>query len=254
VSAGKRKGPPFRNVKLVIEYDGTSYYGWQVQAGHATVQGELGKAVEKVTGRATTILGAGRTDAGVHALGQVANFKTSCRIPARKLAHALNAHLPHDISVVGCEDVPDDFHSQFHAHAKTYRYSILNREYPSATRRLRTHLLRLPLDLDALRAGAAHLVGTHDFRAFGSEMSKKEKTVRTITAVDVRREDDVVEIDFTGEGFLYNQVRAMVGTLIEVGLGKKPASWVKEVLESKDRTQAGANVPAKGLCLLCVTY
>jgi tRNA pseudouridine38-40 synthase len=254
MKGGAKKGPRLRNVKITVEYDGTNYFGWQVQDGKPTVQGELAKAVEKVTGTAATIFGAGRTDAGVHALGQVANFKTACRIPARKLAHALNANLPHDISIVGCEEVPETFHAQFHAVSKTYRYAVLNRELPSATRRLGTHLMRALLDLDALRAGAAHLTGTHDFRAFGSEMSKKEKTTRTISAFDVRREGDLVLFEVTGDGFLYNQVRAMVGTLLDVGLGKKPAAWVKEVLDGRDRTKAGANVPAKGLWLVAVTY
>ena len=241
-------------MKVTVEYDGTNYFGWQVQDGKPTVQGELSKAVATVTGRVTTIFGAGRTDAGVHALGQVANFKTSCRIPARKLAHALNAHLAHDISVVECVDAAESFHSQFDAVSKTYRYTVLNRELPSALRRLTSHLLRTALNDEALRAGAAHLAGTHDFRAFGSEMSKKEKTTRTISRFDVRREGDLVLFEVTGDGFLYNQVRAMVGTLIEVGLGKKPAEWVKEVREGKDRTKAGANVPAKGLCLVRVEY
>ncbi len=242
------------NIKVVLEYDGTNYFGWQVQEGQPTIQGELSKAVAAVTGRTITIFGAGRTDAGVHALGQVANFKTDCRVPPRKLAHALNAHLPKDITVVSAEAVPEDFHSQFGAHSKLYRYTILNREYPSAVHRLTTHLVRMPLDADKLRAAAAHLVGTHDFRSFGSEMSKKEKTVRTISSIEVRREGDLIVLEFSGDGFLYNQVRAMTGTLIEVGMAKKPPEWVKEVRDGKDRTKAGANVPAKGLCLVRVDY
>jgi tRNA pseudouridine38-40 synthase len=248
------KSKRLRNVRLLVEYDGTAYHGWQVQEGRPTVQEALQKAVEAVTGRKATLFAAGRTDAGVHALGQVANFKTSCRIPARKLAHALNANLPHDISVVRAEDAPHDFHSQFHAHAKTYRYTILNRETPSALQRLTTHLVRSPLDLDRMRAAAAPLVGTHDFRAFGSEMSKKERTVRTVSGIGIERRGELVTIDVTGDGFLYNQVRAMVGTLVEIGLGKKPPEWARQVLESRDRRQAGANAPAKGLCLVSVEY
>jgi tRNA pseudouridine38-40 synthase len=243
-----------RIVRLTLEYDGTAYYGWQVQAGHKTVQGELERAIKEITGRDVTLFGAGRTDAGVHALSQVANFKTSCRIPMAKWPHALNAHLPEDIRVVGAADVSPDFHSQVHAKEKTYRYAILNRDTASALRRTRVHLIRRTLDVDRMNEAAKLLIGTHDFRAFGSEMSKKERTTRTISAASVRRVDDEIWFDFTGDGFLYNQVRAMVGTLVEVGLGKRPPGWVREVLESRDRTKAGANVPAKGLCLVEVRY
>lgn len=248
------KGPRPRNVRIIVEYDGTAYFGWQVQAGRKTVQGEIERAVEEITGRRTTIFGSGRTDAGVHAAGQVANFKTASRIPARKWPLALNAHLPEDITVVSAEDVAPEFHAQFNAKEKTYRYTILNRDTPSALRRARVHLIRVPLDVERMREGASHLVGTHDFRAFGSEMAKKEKTVRTIRAATVARDGDEIRFDFTGDGFLYNQVRAMVGTLIEVGLGKRPAAWVRGVLAGGDRTKAGANVPAKGLCLVEVRY
>ncbi len=243
-----------RNLKLVVEYDGTAYYGWQVQAGQKTVQGELQRAIEEVVGRRTTLFGAGRTDAGVHALGQVANFKTSSRIPIAKWPPALNAHLPEDISVVRAEEVAADFHSQFQAKEKTYRYTILNRDTRSALRRDRAHLIRPALDAAAMAEAAKALVGTRDFRAFGSEMAKKEKTTRTIARADVARAGDEVTFEFSGDGFLYNQVRAMVGTLVEVGLGKRPPAWVGEVLASRDRTKAGANVPAKGLCLVEVRY
>lgn len=243
-----------RNVKLTVEYDGTHYHGWQVQEGKPTVQGELVKAIEKVTGKKPTLFGSGRTDAGVHAVGQVANFRTGCKVPARKLLHAINAHLPEDITVVEAADVDAEFHAQFGAKRKTYRYTIANREAPSATRRLYAHLVRTTLDLGKMREAAAHLTGTHDFRAFGSEMSGKEKTTRTISSIAIARDGDFVSIDFTGDGFLYNQVRAMVGTLLRVGLGQVPPAWAKQVLDSKDRRQAASNVPAKGLCLMSVEY
>ncbi|MBI2930208.1 MAG: tRNA pseudouridine(38-40) synthase TruA [Planctomycetes bacterium] len=243
-----------RNLRITLEYEGTAYYGWQVQAGRKTVQGELERAVHEITGRRSTIIGAGRTDAGVHAQAQVANFRTSSRLSAAKWPLALNAHLPPDIGVVRAEEVALEFHAQFAAKEKTYRYRILNRDTPSALRRAFVHFIRRPLEVDKMREAARHLVGTHDFRAFGSEMSKKERTTRTLRAADVERIGDEACFTFTGDGFLYNQVRAMVGTLLEVGLDKQVPAWVKEILESRDRTKAGANVPAKGLCLMEVRY
>jgi len=251
---GKRKGPPLRNVRMRIEYDGTRYFGWQVQDGKPTVQGELERALKEITGRETTLIGSGRTDAGVHAVGQVANFLTASRIPCAKWPMALNAHLPEDIRVVDAEDVPQEFHSQFGAKRKTYVYTVLNRDVASAIERDHCHLIRRPLDVAAMAEAAGHLVGTHDFRAFASEVSEKEKTIRTIDRAEVLAERPRVRFIFRGSGFLYNQVRAMVGTLLEVGLGKQPAEFVKKVLESRDRRLAGANVPSKGLCLVGVEY
>ncbi len=243
-----------RNIRIVVEYDGGRHYGWQLQKDRPTVQGELQRAVEEITGRKALVVGAGRTDAGVHAEGQVANFHTSCAIPAGKWPDALNAHLPPEISVRSAEDVPLDFHAQFAATSKVYRYRILNRSARSALERDRAHLVRSRLDAGMMGEAARHLVGTHDFRAFGSEMSRKEETVRTIFSFEVRLDGPVVEFLVHGDGFLYNQVRSMVGTLIEVGLGKRPPDWVREVRESRDRSKAGANVPARGLFLAEVRF
>lgn len=243
-----------RNLRIVVEYDGTEFYGWQVQKGFRTVQGELQRAVKEIVGRDTLVIGAGRTDAGVHARGQVANFHTLSRLSCPKWIQALNAHLPEDVAVVGADEVPLEFHAQFEAHGKTYRYTILNRGARTALERRTVHRVTAPLDAAAMGEGAKLLVGTHDFRAFGSDMSKKEDTVRTIEALTVVREGDVVRFDVAGDGFLYNQVRSMVGTLVEVGLGKRPPAWMSEVLETRDRTKAGANVPARGLTLLEVRY
>ena len=243
-----------RNIRIVVEYDGSRHFGWQLQKDHPTIQGELQRAVEEITGRKTLVVGAGRTDAGVHAEGQVANFHTASAIPTGKWPDALNAHLPPEISVLSAREVPLDFHAQFAATSKVYRYRVLNQPTRSALERDRAHLVKIPLDVDRMRAAALHLTGTHDFRAFGSEMSRKENTVRTILSFSV--EDSGSRIDFLvhGDGFLYNQVRAMVGTLLAVGLGRRPPEWVKEVLESKDRSRAGANVPARGLALVEVRY
>lgn len=243
-----------RNLKIVVEYDGTSYSGWQIQKDKPTVQGVLKRAVEAVSGRPTLVVGAGRTDAGVHAEGQVANFHTSSAVPAGKWPAAINAELPEDVVVLSAEDVPLEFHAQFAATSKRYRYRVLNRPLRSALERLRTHLVKPPLDLALLSEGAKALVGTHDFRSFGSEMSKKLRTTRTILSFDVVRNGETVDFTVHGDGFLYNQVRSMVGTLIPVGLGSRPPGWVREVLEAKDRSKAGANVPAKGLTLVEVRF
>ncbi len=243
-----------RNLRITVEYDGTRYHGWQLQKDRITVQGELQRALKEITGRRTPLVGAGRTDAGVHAEGQVANFHTESRIPARKWPEAINAHLPDDIAVVAAEEVPLDFHAQYAAVSKIYRYRILNRHARCALDRDRVHRVKAPLKADLMREGAAILVGTHDYRAFGSEMSRKEKTVRTIHSFSVDVRGKLIEFLVHGDGFLYNQVRAMVGTLVIVGTGRRPPGWVGEVLRSRDRSQAGANLPAKGLTLVEVRY
>ena len=243
-----------RNLKIIVEYDGAPFSGWQLQKDKPTVQGELQRAVEEITKRKTLVVGSGRTDAGVHAEGQVANFHTASPIPARKWPEALNAHLPDAIAVLATEDVPLDFHAQYKATSKIYRYRILNRPTRTALDRERCHLVKAPLDVALMAEAARTLAGTHDFRSFGSEMSKKERTVRTILSLDVLARAPFVEFLVHGDGFLYNQVRSMVGTLLQVGLGSRPPGWVKEVLEALDRTKAGANVPAKGLTLIEVKY
>lgn len=246
--------PRKRNIRIVVEYDGTRFSGWQVQKDKPTVQGELQRAVQEITGKKALVVGAGRTDAGVHAEAQVANFHTASPIPARKWPEALNAHLPPDIAVLSAEEAPLDFHAQFAAGSKIYRYRILNRPVRSALERERAHLVKAALDVERMHAAAQAWVGRHDFRAFGSEMSKKEKTVRAIFSFVVARRGFSVEFVVHGDGFLYNQVRSMVGTLLEIGLGKRPPEWALQVLEARDRSRAGANVPAKGLTLVRVLY
>jgi tRNA pseudouridine38-40 synthase len=243
-----------RNIRIVVEYDGTNLFGWQLQKDKPTVQGELQRALEEIEGKKVLIIGSGRTDAGVHAEGQVANFHTSSPLPSRKWPDALNAHLPPDIAVVGAMEVPLPFHAQYAATSKTYRYRVMNRVVRGALDRLRCHLVKAPLDVEKLKAAAKILVGTHDFRSFGSEMSKKERTVRTICSFEVTSAPPYIDFVVTGDGFLYNQVRSMVGTLLRVGMGSEPVEWVKTVLDAKDRTKAGANVPAKGLTLVEVKY
>jgi tRNA pseudouridine38-40 synthase len=246
--------PRERNIRIVVEYDGTALFGWQLQKEKRTVQGELERALLEITGRKTLVVGAGRTDAGVHAEAQVANFHTRSPIPARKWPDALNAHLPPDVAVLLAQDVPLAFHSQYAATSKIYRYRVLNRTARSALLRDRSHLVRAQLLVPPMAQAAGFLEGEHDFRSFGSEMSEKEKTVRRIFSFQVQSQPPLVEFVVHGDGFLYNQVRSMVGTLLRVGLGDRPPEWVREVLLAKDRQQAGANVPARGLALVEVKF
>jgi tRNA pseudouridine38-40 synthase len=242
-----------RNIKLTIEYDGSAYHGWQRQANAATVQEVLEDAMAGLVGHPVTLYGSGRTDAGVHALGQVANFRTTSTIPTERFHLAINGAIPRDIAVLSAEDVPDDFHARYSATGKTYRYTIVCRPVRPAVGAAFVHWVRSPLDADRMAEAAACFVGEHDFAAFETE-SKGEGTVRTVTRADVERVGDRILYTVSANGFLYNMVRAMVGTLIEVGLGKREPADVARLLESRDRAQAGPTAPPGGLCLLEVTY
>jgi tRNA pseudouridine38-40 synthase len=246
--------PPLRTLRLILEYDGTGFAGWQVQRGNRTVQAEVAKAVQRVTGERLTVHGASRTDAGVHAEGQSAHITTRTRIAAGRLVHALNANLPPDIAVLRVDEMPEGFHAQFQAAGKTYRYRILLGPARSALRRDRTYLFRSPLDLDRMRAAAARLTGTHDFRAFCTEARTRGRTERRIDRLDIRREGDEVVFEIDGDGFLYNMVRTIVGTLLWVGIGNLTPDDVDAILASKDRRRAGQVVPAQGLTLVEVRY
>jgi len=245
-----------RNVKLTIEYDGTRYQGWQVQGDAPTIQKALEEAIAHVVQHPVRVIGSGRTDSGVHALGQAANFHTSSSIPAHKLVHAINAWLPRDIAVVSGQDVPADFHARFSAVAKTYRYTILNRPARCAVLRRYAWHVREPLDLAAMRRAAGHIVGRHDFRAFQSKAADEtgERAVRNLTRLDIARNGDLVELFATANGFLYNMVRAITGTLVQVGIGKLPPDEMKRIIASRDRSLAGPTAPPQGLCLMEVSY
>ena len=246
-----------RNVKLTIEYDGSAYHGWQRQANAITVQQVLEEAIAGLVGHPVTLHGSGRTDAGVHALGQVASFETHTTILANRLHHAINTVLPPDITVLRAEDVPATFHARFSATGKTYCYRILCRHVRPSIGRERVHWLRRRLDVADMQQAAALCVGEHDFAAFESE-SSGDNSVRTVTRCDVEALPDHggewIDVTVSANGFLYNMVRTMVGTLIEIGSGKQPPEWVADLLESRDRTLAGPTAPAKGLCLLEVNY
>jgi len=245
---------PVRNLKLTIEYDGTNYAGWQTQTGRATVQQTIEEKILKITGERVHVQGSGRTDSGVHALGQVANLKTHSKIPAAKLRLALNALLPADIVVRRVSEAGPEFNAQFNAKWKTYRYTILNDRVPTALNRFFCHQVPVPLDVDAMRRAARCLVGRRDFQAFRSEGWREKDTVRTIRRLTVSKKGRYITVTVTGDGFLYNMVRAIVGTLIDIGRGKRPPEDMEGILASRDRRQAGPTAPARGLCLVWVKY
>jgi len=243
-----------RKIKLILEYEGTAYLGWQRQPQGMTVQQALEEAIERVTGEAARVIGASRTDSGAHARGQTAHFPTNWPHTAGSLQKALNAVLPADIVVLAAEDAPDDFHARFSARSKLYEYTIWNDPVrPAIERRLCWHVRR-PLDLERMRTAARFLTGTHDFAAFESSGASSRSTVRTVTRAEWRRDGKKLVFEIEGNGFLYNMVRAMVGTLVEIGRGRMPPEAMPEILLSRDRRRAGPGAPARGLCLVRVDY
>jgi len=238
-------------VKLVLEYDGTELVGWQAQPNGRSVQAVVEAALEELLGEPVKVAAAGRTDSGVHALGQVAAFSTSRALPLKAYAVGLNGHLPPDVAVVAAEEVPDAFDPRRWSLGKRYRYLISNRKGRSPLRR-RTHWeLFMPLDVEAMRAGARALVGRHDFSAFRAADCEAPHAVREVRALSIAGEaGGEVAMEVEGTAFLKHMVRNIAGTLVEVGKGKQPAEWVAEVLASRDRTRAGPTAPAHGLCLV----
>ena len=243
-----------RRIRLTVEYDGTAYAGWQRQINAMSVQQRREEAIEKLTGVATGVTGASRTDAGVHALGQVAHFDTSSRIPGEKFCFALNTVLPPDIRVSASEETRPDFHARFDANGKLYRYLIHNHAHASALGR-NTHAHAIyPLDEYLMHEEAQLAVGTHDFAAFAASGSIVKDTVRTIYEARVLRNECEVEFLVRGSGFLYNMVRILAGTLIAVGGGKMEPGAIARAIESKSRLDLGVTAPAQGLTLLRVYY
>ena len=246
---------PERNVMLVLEYDGTRYHGFQIQATSVpTVQGELERALRQVTGLATRVAGAGRTDRGVHATGQVVSFRTASALPAAVLRRALNALLPADVAVLAADDAPPVFHARFSARSRAYRYTILNRPVRSPVERHFTYHVALPLGVEAMAEAVQALVGEHDFASFAGAGEEEESTVRRVLAADCRPEGVKVFIDVVADAFLPHMVRNIVGTLLLVGMGKLSPVGFREILAARQRSQAGPTAPARGLCLTRVSY
>lgn len=243
-----------KRVKLIVAYDGTNYCGWQIQPNGITVQEVLNQALSELLGEEIKTMGASRTDAGVHALGNVAVFDTCARMPADKISYALNTRLPEDIRIQSSEEVPAKFHPRFTSTVKTYEYRILNRTFGDPTRRLNSYHWYGKLDVEAMKKAAAYLVGEHDFKSFATASPEVENTVRTIYSLEVWKADDMIHLKVTGNGFLYNMVRIIAGTLIEAGKGSYPPEHVQEILNAKDREAAGPTARALGLTLVGIRY
>lgn len=244
-----------RNIKLWIQYDGTRYSGWQSQEHTGqTIQGKLTAVLERMTGETVELQGSGRTDAGVHALGQVANFHTKSSLSCEKMLCYMNRYLPEDIAVIQVEEAEPRFHSRLNAVRKTYVYRIWNSPIPNVWERKYLYLVEEKLDLEVMQRAAELLCGTHDFRAFCSNKRMKKSTVRTLESIEMEKEGSELCLIFTGNGFLYNMVRILTGTLIEVGLHKKEPEEMTEILESQERERAGFTAPAQGLYLKKVEY
>jgi tRNA pseudouridine38-40 synthase len=245
------------NFKLIVEYDGTHFNGWQIQGGkERTVQGELQKACRRIFGKKLTIIGSGRTDAGVHAKAQVASVKIETKLTEGQIRAALNAHLPEDIAVINVEKAKDDFHAQFDARSKTYRYTIYNGRARSALMREFCAHYPYPVNLSRMKKEAQTLVGRHDFRSFQASDALRQATdtTRTIKRLEIKKKGELITIDIEADGFLYKMVRNIVGTLLYCGSGKLPEGAIKKILLKKDRNAAGKTAPACGLCLMEVRY
>ncbi len=244
-------------IRLTIEYDGTAYHGWQRQAAAPTIQGTIESAIHRISGAATTVVGAGRTDAGVHAAAQVAHFQTQASLTTDAWRRALNGVLPADITVIAVDGVADSFHARFAATRKRYQYRVFNRQTPSPLERRTAWHVPHRLNLAAMRRAAASLLGTHDFRAFeGSDRSHRptRDTRCRLVRCAISRRGDVIRIDLESNRFLKYMVRNIVGTLVEIGLARRAAADAARILRSRDRRDAGVTAPAHGLTLVAVQY
>ena len=243
-----------KRIRLTVAYDGTGYCGWQVQPNGITVEEVLNAALSQLTGEEIKVIGASRTDAGVHAEGNVAVFDTKTGIPPERIAYAVNRLLPEDIVVVKSEEVPENWHPRYQDSVKTYEYRILNREMPDPVRRFTTFHVSYPLNPEAMREAAGYLRGEHDFKSFCSIHTDVKSTVRTIYDITIERDGEMLQFTFVGNGFLHKMVRILVGTLLEIGAGTKELAIIDELFATKVREGAGETAPAQGLFLDEVYY
>lgn len=243
-----------KRVKLVVAYDGTNYCGWQVQPNGITIEGVLNRELSRLLKEEIVVIGASRTDSGVHSYGNVAVFDTNARMPAEKISYALNQRLPEDIVVQNSCEVPSDWHPRHCNSRKTYEYRILNREFPMPQRRLDTWFVYRELNIPAMREAAKQLEGTHDFKSFCSVNTAVEDTTRRIYSCELEQQGELLTIRVIGSGFLYNMVRIIAGTLFDVGIGKITPKDIPVILEAKDRRAAGPTAPAHGLTMIGLEY
>ena len=244
-----------RRIKLTVAYDGTNYCGWQLQPNGVTIEEVLNKALSELLREEIQVIGASRTDSGVHARGNIAVFDTEARFPAEKICFAVNQRLPEDVQVQKSEEVPLTFHPRKANCVKTYEYKILNRKIDMPLNRLYCHFCYFDLDVDRMRQAAACLLGEHDFKSFCTVRTQAEETVRTIYRLDINRDsEDVITMRISGSGFLYNMVRIIMGTLVKIGMGVWPPERMEEILEARDRAAAGPTIPARGLTLVSMEY
>lgn len=243
-----------RNIKLTIEYDGKSFNGWQKQPTKLNIQGEIEQAIKRVLQEEVSLNASGRTDAGVHALRQVANFKTNSNMPIEKIPYAINSVLKKSIVIKDAQEVDDKFHSRYSCIRKKYRYVINNSKYGSSIYRGLEYHISQKLNIDLMIKAAKYFEGEHDFKGFRASGTSNKDSVRTIYKAEVIKQDDKIFIELTGNGFLYNMVRIISGTLLDVGLGKIQPEALPGIIESKDRTKAGKTLPAQGLFLVEVYY
>lgn len=243
-----------RNIKLIIEYDGKKFGGWQKQPTKLNIQGEIEKAIKELTGEEVSLTASGRTDAGVHALGQVANFKTNSNIEIVKFAIAINSKLKKSIVIKSAEEVDEDFHARYKCKGKKYRYVINNSYQGTAIYRDLEYHIPQKLDISKMKQAIKYFEGKHDFKGFRASGTSSKDSIREIYKAEIKEDNERILIELTGNGFMYNMVRIIAGTIVDVGLGKISPNEIPEILESKDRTRAGKTLPAHGLYLVEVYY
>lgn len=243
-----------KRIMLKVAYDGTNYCGWQIQKNGITIEQVLNEKLSELLQEEVVVIGASRTDSGVHALANIAVFDTNTKIPADKICFAINQRLPYDITVQGSQEVPLDFHPRHCASNKTYEYKILNRRFDIPVYRLYSHFVYYPLDLEQMKKALPYFIGEHDFVSFASSGGQAKTTVRTINSLELFKEGDMITMRINGNGFLYNMVRIIAGTLLQIGLHVYPPEHVQEILAACDRKMAGPKAPAKGLTLIEIKY